>query len=424
MLKSHTVGNGSRFILTTHDRQAIKDPVGKEGKIKIEFLEHPLGSDVLMEESFEDYKEIPLAYASEPELQEMIAKGYQEGIPWVDQSELELEKIIAKGADTCIYLALWKPFECHVVVKTFVPLQQIVLQLQRTIKMLMTLQPQSNAGDEICKIMGISVVNTTPAIVMEQMAGDLRSFINFQTINMNHDDMSMPMLSPYHANIAMMMSIAKGMKDLHSCGLIHRDLKSSNVLLAFKKGWMDSGFIKIADFGIEGAMGTGFWRAPEVLGALKHGVSVVGATLTPKADVYAFAMVCSEILTGHIPFEDHRLSDYNVVLSGQRPALPHGVNDMLRTLLSLCWHHDPEIRPEFVEIVKILENEYAKLLIDNNDAHQQSEEFRTIVEKWSTEGRQVWRCLQNADTEDQLEGKGYEPEDASDGSEYEGSTIL
>ncbi len=46
-------------------------------------------------------------------------------------------------------------------------------------------------------------------------------------------------------------------------------------------------------------------------------------TYSPAEDVYAFRMVCYELRTGHIPFEGHRLTDYELALSGRRPELPN-----------------------------------------------------------------------------------------------------
>lgn len=109
---------------------------------------------------------------------------------------------------------------------------------------------------------------------MERMLGNLQNFIDFHLSNMNlmNTDTNLQMLFPYDTSIAMMMSVAKGVRDLHSCGLLHKDLKSTNVLFAPNKGWMDSGFTKTGDFEMGGAAGTGFWRAPEVLRAVKDGV--------------------------------------------------------------------------------------------------------------------------------------------------------
>lgn len=217
---------------------------------------------------------------------------------------------------------------------------------------------------------------------MERMLGNLQNFIDFHLSNMNlmNTDTNLQMLFPYDTSIAMMMSVAKGVRDLHSCGLLHKDLKSTNVLFAPNKGWMDSGFTKTGDFEMGGAAGTGFWRAPEVLRAVKDGVRPI---LTRETDVYGFAMVCYEILTGYFPFQGYRLSDYEIVLSGQRPQLPNNLTAMLWKLLCSCWDANPRNWPTFSDIVGNLKDGYDQLIVGNNEAYQQSEEFSITVEKWS-----------------------------------------
>lgn len=86
----------------------------------------------------------------------------------------------------------------------------------------------------------------------------------------------------------------------HRAGLVHRDVKPSNVLLC------DDGRVKIADFGIakaddqteltrEGSLlGTASYLAPEQL---------TGGDVDARADLYSLGLVMYECLTGRVPFE-------------------------------------------------------------------------------------------------------------------------
>ncbi|CAK9879067.1 unnamed protein product [Sphagnum jensenii] len=105
----------------------------------------------------------------------------------------------------------------------------------------------------------------------------------------------------------------------------------------------------------EGIVGTGFWRAPEVLRALRNKIT---PTYSTAVDVYGFGMVCYELLTGRIPFEGHRLSDYELVLSGGRPELPDYVSPEITQLLHQCRHMDPCQRPGWSQIKSIIEREF------------------------------------------------------------------
>jgi serine/threonine protein kinase len=145
------------------------------------------------------------------------------------------------------------------------------------------------------------------------------------------------------------LGIARGMMALHRENIIHRDLKSLNVLL-------DGDHLpKVCDFGIARFMGdsnptvtknvgTPHWMAPEMF---------VGDNYTLKVDVYAFAIVLWEMLTEKIPFngKDAFQVAIAVATNGVRPELTPKTPDPMRRFLALCWHQSPEKRPAFPQIV-------------------------------------------------------------------------
>lgn len=99
------------------------------------------------------------------------------------------------------------------------------------------------------------------------------------------------------------LAIAKGMQSLHDLQIVHRDLKASNVLIDFpcpvsnheleEKDYSIDVFV--ADFECSvGVVGTGFWRALEVLrGTRDHDVNP--SLFMNGADVYSCAMTCYKI---------------------------------------------------------------------------------------------------------------------------------
>ncbi|MQM20070.1 hypothetical protein Taro_053084 [Colocasia esculenta] len=180
-------------------------------------------------------------------------------------------------------------------------------------------------------------------IITEYLSGgSLRAFLH----KLEHRSLPLPRL------IAIALEISQGMEYIHSQGIIHRDLKPENIL--FDK---DS-CVKIADFGIacEEAFcdalaedpGTYRWMAPEMI---KH------KTYDHKVDVYSFGLLLWEMLTGTIPYEDMTpiQAAFAVVDKNIRPVIPADCSPALRVLIEQCWSLSPDKRPEFWQIVKVLE---------------------------------------------------------------------
>jgi serine/threonine protein kinase len=290
--------------------------------------------------------------------------------------DVRLSEKIAEGGQANVFFASCEKFSTPLVLKSLKYGQVDLLKLRRRMDKVMRLVTERSSA--ICRVMAVGKDNLGKVwILMERMGGDLRNLIDHGVRYVGYvgdgrmhyvKDGQMPF--DYIDTIKMMMDIARGMEDLHSCGLIHRDLKAANILVTLLSLNPRHGevigleqdleslyfYVKVGDYeSSDGIAGTGFWRPPEVLQALKDGTEPVWSC---EGDVYSFAMLCYELLTGRIPFGEHRLSDYDVVLSGQRPELPAHVNSGMRNLLHFCWQTEPQKRPGWTAIIEYLKDEF------------------------------------------------------------------
>ncbi|KAG0588634.1 hypothetical protein KC19_2G257800 [Ceratodon purpureus] len=153
----------------------------------------------------------------------------------------------------------------------------------------------------------------------------------------------------------MMFEIAIGMSWLHSHDIVHRDLKASNILVKVHHDGVFQCFV--ADYKCSiGVVGTGLFRAPEILEACRDkSVSKRPELFTMASDVYSNGMTCYEILTGKLPFDGHLEREHiDVVISGKQPEVPEYVDEWIHKLLSDCWEYDSSKRPSLGEIVNLI----------------------------------------------------------------------
>lgn len=164
--------------------------------------------------------------------------------------------------------------------------------------------------------------------------------------------------------ISFALNIARGMFYLHSSqpSILHRDLKSRNILLSGRKGVDGVPHVVICDFGLcqlfgeesqsgngTSVIGTASYMAPDVIG----GDSYEGAD-----DVYSYGILLHEIFSGQVPYSGLRAMQvaYGVANEGLRPESEWDSSfpAKIRELMKDCWKAERSDRPTFDKIIERL----------------------------------------------------------------------
>jgi serine/threonine protein kinase len=244
----------------------------------------------------------------------------------------------------------------------------------------------------VVQFIGYAVKQDQHIIVMELMEMDLRRYLDDNLYRGTYFGIEYPF--PLLVAVDIMLQLAEAMNYVHKSGVMHRDLKCTNVLINVVESKESFIFpsvqVKLADFGgsklnlynselITLNVGTLRWMAPEVR-TLEWMASEVGEdeknteTYTNAADVYSFAIVFFEVLTGEVPFDSTPHTQiHQMVREGVRPMLPPDdyCPEHVSAVIKKCWATRAKDRPQFHEICEMLRQCKARIL--SHSSPQKSE---------------------------------------------------
>uniref|UniRef100_A0A803T9L6 Mitogen-activated protein kinase kinase kinase 20 n=1 Tax=Anolis carolinensis TaxID=28377 RepID=A0A803T9L6_ANOCA len=238
------------------------------------------------------------------------------------------------GSFGSVYRAQWKSQEKEVAVKK-------LLKIEKEAEILSVLSHRN-----IIQFYGAVIEPPNYGIVTEYAsAGSLYDYINSN----RSEEMDMDHIMTWATDIA------KGMHYLHMeapVKVIHRDLKSRNVVIA------GDGVLKICDFGASrfhshtthmSLVGTFPWMAPEVIQSLP---------VSETCDTYSYGVVLWEMLTREVPFKglEGLQVAWLVVEKNERLTIPSSCPESFAELMLQCWEADPKKRPSFKQIISILDS--------------------------------------------------------------------
>ncbi|TMW61825.1 hypothetical protein Poli38472_010888 [Pythium oligandrum] len=262
----------------------------------------------------------------------------------LDASMVQVERLLGTGMYGEVFLATYQ--QQRVVVKRLKDRnssRQQIQQFVNEIKMMANFR-----FPKIVRFIGVVWTKESDvAVVTEYMAGgDLRAYLD-STKRRARDGWTVE-------KYRIVLDIAEALVYLHSLDppMIHRDLKSCNVLLDGEMNAVLSDFGTTREVDDESTMtaevGTALWMAPEVLGGRRYDQS---------ADIYSLGVILSELDTHELPFriaERQTMDGLHLmggVISGSLrvkflPSCPEGI----RVLAVRCTTLDPFERPSTLEV--------------------------------------------------------------------------
>lgn len=192
----------------------------------------------------------------------------------------------------------------------------------------------------IVHLFGICTDPGNYSIVMERMVISLHDFLQSQ----------MPHIS-FSTRFSIACDVAIGLEYLHSRRLLHRDLKSDNVLLRADNQAVISDFglsitrstisIRSTQSPTNAPVGTLCWMAPEILD---------GKAASCHSDVYALGIILWEISSRDDPFQEYAEARHlntltALIKKGKRPSIPPSTPPRFSALMKKCWAQRAKDRP-------------------------------------------------------------------------------
>ena len=143
--------------------------------------------------------------------------------------------------------------------------------------------------------------------------------------------------------LSIVRQVAAALDCAHAKGIVHRDIKPGNILVASEKAGHGP-LVKVADFGIARVASQTMTLTMAVLGTPRYMApeQFRGSQVTAKADQFSLGVLAYQLLCGKVPFTGHSYQElqYRVqsvepaALQEANPALPAGVDRVVRKALA------------------------------------------------------------------------------------------
>jgi len=255
----------------------------------------------------------------------------------------EVVREIGRGGMGVVYLALDRTLDRHVAIKSLhahlTGDESFMERFFREARAMARLQHEN-----IIAIFSVESEHNSPVMIMEYFESQSLRYVLREGS------------STLGQVVKMAIQIAEALGYAHGQGIVHRDVKPGNVLIA------KSGKVKLADFGIAAALDESSLTATgQVIGTPEYMApeQARGEALDGRSDLYAVGIVLYEMLVGHTPF--HGVSKTAILgkllhdRDGVPLVFPQSIPRAVRSIVQYLVRKDPAQRlPDAATLVSAL----------------------------------------------------------------------
>ncbi|GMI83864.1 Kinase of the Outer Chloroplast membrane 1 [Hibiscus trionum] len=302
-----------------------------------------------------------------------VVEALNPAAPWIDPSVLKLRHRIGTGPFGDVWLATYlrSTKDCdqnhEVAIKM---LHQIKQDAMRTLlDKFGDLYSKCQHVDNICSLHGISIISGKICIIMKFYEGS----VGDKMTCLKGGKLPLPNVLRYG------VTLAQGISELHSKGILVLNLKPFNFLLNETDQAVlgDIGIphlllgIRLPNSDTTHRLGTPNYMAPE------QWRPEIRGPLSFETDSWGFACSIVEMLTGVVPWHGKSADDiYDLVVRKQeKPLIPSGLPPLVESVLLGCFEYDFRRRPLMKDILRVFNSLEIGGKISSNTASDHTEWF-------------------------------------------------